>query len=359
MRKIYILFFLLSIICVGCSKSIEYTYIPDVVISDNNLDEEIDAIGSNKQSSDDSVIYDKETEDDENENDLIKPDDKKISFIDYMDGNNLDYFGKVIYFTPDDNVYTNLLDSIYDKFSLVFDLDNDGKEEAFVCDVIEYDDKSIRINSLYFVDEQMNMNIISSGDYIEFNIEQYLLKNEEYSFVTMNGYEGVDPVGHILSFINDEWVIITDELLKTGHKFFLSENEILWIRSGYMNCYDIDEDADEGFWNGRSYIPYFYKIENGELVLITSEEKNINELNEIAVFNVDEYSDVESVQFLLCENGELEVNYVIANTLGFNFYSDVYYIDDNTWVYKYTVAGYYVPDPTDYSKTDWEFIEEL
>ena len=126
-----------------------------------------------------------------------------------------------------------------------------------------------------------------------------------------------------------------------------------------MNCYDIDEDADEGFWNGRSYIPYFYKIENGELVLITSEEKNINELNEIAVFNIDEYSDVESVQFLLCENGELEVNYVIANTLGFNFYSDVYYIDDNTWLYKYTVAGYYVPDPTDYSKTDWEFIEEL
>ena len=74
---------------------------------------------------------------------------------------------------------------------------------------------------------------------------------------------------------------------------------------------------------------------------------------------MDEYSDAESVQLLVGEIGELEVNYVISNTFGFNFYSDVYYFDDNTCVYKYTVAGYYVPDPIDYSKTNLKFIEEL
>ncbi len=318
--------------------------------------------GTSENDSGDELLFD-EMENDEasnqSENDSKSLLDGKVSFVDYMTDNNLDYYGEIVCFAMGENVFTDMLDSKYDKFSLVLDLDNDGIEEAFVCDAMEYDEKGILIDSICFFDEQMNMNVIMNEGYLYIKMEQYLLKNDLYSYVTLNGYNGIDPIGFIYSYIDDKCAIITDELLQYGRKYFVSSDELLWIRSGYMNCYDIDEDTDEGFWNGRSFIPYFYKIENNELFLITAEEKNINEINEIAVFNIDDYTDAESVQFLLRENGELEVNYVKSDFFGYNFYSDIYYIEDNEWVYKYWVHGYYVPDPVNYSKTDWEFIEEL
>ena len=359
MRKICFLFFFIGMFFLGCSKSGDCSYIPETVISDNNLNEDCETIIPSVQNTDDSKDNAIKNETEDLETDFISSYDGKISFADYMLDTNLDYYGEIICFTKENNIYTDIFESQYDKFSLVFDLDNDGIKEAFVCDAIEYDDDSILINSLYFIDEQMNLNTVMKGYYIDFNIEQYLIKNDLYSYITLNGYEGMEPICHISSYVNDDWVIVTDELLENGHKYFVSVDELLWVRTGYMNCYDIDEDTGEGFWNGRSFIPYFYKIENNELFLNTAEEKNINEINEIAVFNIDDYTDAESVQFLLRENGELEVNYVKSNIFGYDFYSDIYFIEDNVWVYKYSVDGYYVPDPVNYRETDWDFINEL
>lgn len=267
--------------------------------------------------------------------------------------------GEDVYFSNASNEFTKTVDINNYAYSIVVDLDNDGKNEAFVCDVSEIEDNNILTDVLYFVDENKEVYVLNEGN-ANIYIKQKMLLNENSWYLTINGYEGVESYGDVYSYVDNSLVNITGDLPKYGAKLFV-DGEIVWCKTGYMGFCQIDENQSASIWTGRTYIPYYYKLNNNQLALYSSKEKTLDDVNQMGKFDNKKYIEAESIQYLYCENGDLRVNYAIKDDYSdctlYTFECDVYNLENGIWVYKYWVKGYYQSNPLDYSIDEWDFLD--
>ena len=342
MKRIIALTIICSAALLGCGKKNEPSPAP---VTETSVSVEEVAI--------ESVVADETTEKSVIKGNADKQKDSEFWF-DFLPEQS----GEDVCFSDGDNEFTEAIDISDCAYSLVVDLDNDGINEAFVCDVSEIDESSILVDVLYFVDENKVVSVLNEG-YTNIYIKQKMLQRESGRYVTINGYEGVESFGDVYSYVDDCLVNITGNLSKYGAKLFVND-EIVWCKTGYMGFCQVDDEQSEPLWSGRTYIPYYYKLEDNQLILYSSEGLTLDDINHLGDFNDEVYSDAESVQYLYCENGDLRVNYVIKeefkDCILYTFECDVYSLENETWVYQYWTKGYYQSDPIDYTVDEWEFF---
>ena len=282
------------------------------------------------------------------------------------------YYGDVVAFSTESNEFTDLIDYDGDKISLVADFDNDGADEAIVC-TVDYDGDSSEYNGYiedtyystidgYYIEDDMTFKSVDIFSDVSFSIleHQYFIKTDDATFITLNGYKGTTPVGEILSVENDTIANVTDTMWPNGHKFFTAENEIVWISYSYSSVDFVEgESFAESFASGKGIfaclVPYYYVVNGTNVAPYDAAAKTAEEVNEIATFETDKYEDADAVQYIFRENGELDVTYAEITEYDVFFRSDIYYLEDGSWVQKNSINGlFYVAPASD--ESEWEFL---
>ncbi len=365
-RYIYLLIISL-IFCVGCNNSeettsmdeapldvIEFNYHYETKVEEDtekNIDSEL--IGTCEDIEED--FYNSTSNDEESN--VTKPDTQE--FLEYIYDNSVNYsfeaYGDQVVFSDEECLLATGLESEKDIYSVVRDFDCDGFDEVFICEAFSQNEDEMSLNNLYYFDDNELINLPESVNYLELNTHQYLISNDCTNFLTLNGTMGLEQIGEIITFDENGYNVITGDLLSEGHKYFIDDETILWIRTAYLGNYSSDSNG----WSTRCYIPYFYKYENCQLNPVLAEEISYEEITACGQFDDEKYKMAESVQYLFRENGELEVNFAVLKDSFYSFFSDVYCLEDNGWTYKYSVKGYYVENPMHYDNCNWDIINSL
>ena len=253
-------------------------------------------------------------------------------------------------------------------YSFVVDLDNDGKNEAFVLpgflDKISGDVNSedpldyVYSNSIYFVDENLNVHDLeNTAPNNEIASVQQYLEVEGNRYITLNGYCGADKVGYVYTVVNDELTNAVPDLAFRGTKRFDENNELFWTLDAY-GCYAMTDDAErtvEECLYGRSDIPYALYPDNGGFKLYGAKEVSFEEANSVASL-YDDISDSVAVQIILRDNNELNVNECYLSGDELEFCCNVYKISKtgDMWFYVDTYKGFKMVDRSNDSK--WSIL---
>jgi len=286
------------------------------------------------EETDDLTQADRESESDEN------PEEDDFDYSDPLMSYMMTdiYYSEIVSFTTGTNDYSAMLEADTNSITMIVDLDNDGLNEAIVCGV----DTSGRVTSLPVFMEDINKRN-SNQKYYQINYayfindnneiepidlvygesllqEQCLVVKDDMSYLTMNGYYVTSPYGQMLTVVDDKLVNVTQDLYPVGHKYFSTENELVWYKSYYgesLQCVageSYNDVLESGRGSGLVSIPYFYSVDGTNIEGYGMKVLTEAEVEEIARFDyseIDDYSAIDEnseIQFLLCDNGKLYVN---------------------------------------------------
>ena len=283
-------------------------------------------------------------------------------------------YGEIISLNTEENVFTKAVaddaNSSYGLGSFVVDLDKDGKEEAIVVngseeepDNPDYDDSYDYwyVEHAWIVDSDESAAEIQdfSGCYVA--KEQYLLDTDSGSFIALNGYMGMDGIGAVYTSKDGQIVNASESSWLVGQKFFISDNELLWnVESYNAFCMVVlGSTPNEIGGGGRSHLPYRMYLENGEFYLYGAKEISLEEAQSIADIDTDGIANCDLAQFILRDNNELDVNFVVKDIpYYYNFYTNIYSLSDDkkTWELEGTIEGYMDVDLQ--SDNTWEVLSE-
>lgn len=297
MKRLITYIFVLGIIITACGrKEIDYSNNEKTEECDNQNNSLVENSSSESIGDSDDASIDNTFETDDNTSTQQESNNIKSIDLDTKDNE----FSKAI---------SEDLAEGCSRASFIVDLDVDGNNEAFVIEgyeddpgIPDYDDslKYWYVNRIYFVDEEYNTTLLEDyeGSYIA--TSQELVEGNSQSFISINGYIGVDGIGCVYSVSEDCIKNCTPKLNIYGQKKFISDTEIVWYEEAYRSFFDYEEGSILSDLNGsgRCKLPYHMYLRDGEYYLYDAKEVTYDEVNEMAQIDVSEdiyiYSPVYS-----------------------------------------------------------------
>ena len=280
------------------------------------------------------------------------------------------YYMYTVFWSTNENDYTDMIDSENDKISKVLDLDYDGKTEAVVCEILEQGntetlnvdiiDDYYLVSKAYFIDEDNNITEIEELNNIYILNKQCYLFKDNNGYITLNGYEGVSPVGYIFTAKDNDLYCVTNNLPSIGHKFFISANEVEWTEKLYAQGIELDNDTSiiesiKNIEGTACYSKYHFEINGYGLEFnITDCGSDASAINNIAPFDDSNYLSYDNVEYIL-SNNELFVLCATIGDYGVYFTTDIYYLCNGTWYFIRTDNSLYLDDPINL-QTSIEFL---
>lgn len=310
----------------------------------------------------------------------VQPDEDLLA-KDLLENDQWDEFSSPILFTTESNTYTELLETGPDAISMIFDLDNDGINEAIVCVV---DNTGIAselqigeemyylkntnqhyylIRNAYFISDDNTIEEMCELAGVSILQKQRLTVGDNQSYLALNGYYENKSCGEIVTVSEDKYVNITGDLFPNGHKYFSGNNEIVWYKSFYggevqyeagMSLYD---KIEQGQASDLARIPYYYTVDGLNIKQYSSRVVTADEVSEIAEFDFDEYADAYDCQFILASNGNLYVNVATKNTYIMLLHCYVYQKGSKSWNLTCFTDGFAVEDAT--GDPSWELLTKI
>lgn len=231
------------------------------------------------------------------------------------------------------------------------DYDGDGETEAFVVTGVENEDRVD--GALWFVNSRKKAEKLLEVDGI--SQEQQYLNQEQTGYLFFSYY--VWPHGHTYVYTVKDGEAV--EAFPYHEPIYLDETgQIVEIQDAYdMQCEDI---GDELLWLGHTWKPYTLVLQNGVFQEIEAREMTLEELNEIAALP-DEILDLwpeAPKQYILRENGELDINLAVENGGSIRFFYVVYQLSEaNTWRFVEEGDGIYM---VSFSRGEgWDYLNLL
>lgn len=263
-----------------------------------------------------------------------------------------------------DNFYVDLVRKTggyeADKISHTYegDYDGDGYKEAFVI-IGNYMDfwgeatEDQISGDLWFVDHNKNATRL---DIASFRAWQEYISQDGKTYLFLHHDIGLSWRTDIYTVQENEPVICQEY---PGSKFLNETGQIIQIQDAYDGSYDT---LDEFGWSGHTWKPYTFEFDHGELKEIPAKEVTKEEVKKIASLpnNFDE-KECESVQYILRENGELNIN-TAKRSQKFEEYVDfeyfTYYVNGNgEW--ELTDEGWGIYLVQLYGKRSWDYLDWL
>ena len=253
----------------------------------------------------------------------------------------------------------------YSLCSYITDLDNNGKNEAFVISGMEdnpdslvtTDDEDVNywwVDKAWFVDEEENieeLNELSNGGVI-LSMTQKKFNYEKHTYIILNGYKGLDGVGEVYTVKNNELMKASTDMNMKGHKDFDGQN-LIWNMEYY------GKNIDDSGITGHIWMPYrLYYYKDGNFKLYGAREISKDKVTEMAEIDLKYLKSAKKVQYILRDNYELDINYMNGEAGDYTVNSKVYNLsaDRNTWEDIKTLNGYFLVDMNNYEETD--FLKE-
>ncbi len=269
-----------------------------------------------------------------------------------------------IKFSSERNEFTDLLSEDAGNsslFSIVTDLDKDGKNEAFVIagdetsmdSTVITDDEDpayLAADKLWFVDESgksEELTDLTEGG-LTLSMTQKTFETDGNSLVILNGYNGVDGVGVVYSLEDDRIVNAAPDTYIKGHKDY-DGNDLIWNAEYYGNTVD-----DIGI-SGHITMPYRLFYKDGAFKLYDSKEVSKDVVDEFDGIGLVFLYDAKKTQFILRDNNELDINYMTGEDNDYTVNSKVYKLDDETgsWELEASLDGYFFVDMTKPEESDF------
>ena len=282
------------------------------------------------------------------------------------------HYGDVISFSKIENEYTDLIDYHRNKISMVLDLDNDGLNEAIVCETNrtledytdDYSDSDVsyEIVKMYFIGEDKSVNVIDLFDGRYIYNDQFIVTKDGVSYVTMNGKGGdygFDLRGEVLTVENDQYKFLVGDESYEGQFYFTSDDEMEFVQivgNGWVSI-DEGESLKYCYFEVENPYSYEYTLEDGELIGVPAMELSLEEVEAIGKLEIGYPSNdknILAVQYIYRENGELDINYAVQKVGEIHFKCDKYFLEDGKWEYDSTNAGFIRINPNE--ENSWEFL---
>ena len=253
--------------------------------------------------------------------------------------------------------------------SFEFDLDKDGISEAFVLE--GYADEPIRedydenynywyVSRIWSVDESGVATEIFDLDKTYLATKQYIYELGDKSFLTLNGYWGREPVGMVFGLTDSMLSNVAPDTWPQGQKNFANNGELLWNLECYCSFCDITKGVaplDAGF-SGRSIILYRLHFVDGKFCHYGAKEISLSEAKKMANLDLSGIDNTESVQVILRDNNELDINYVEKSKYTYTFYFKTYKLsnDSKNWALRKTGYGFF--DIVPGQENTWSVLHE-
>ena len=255
------------------------------------------------------------------------------------------------------------------------DYDNDGDMEAFVVMGDDYDEENNLFDgeSLWFVDSQYKaVKLIEAfGDNVK--IAQYIKKdNKIYFFFEYCGHAFIRSWNTPVYTVQNNQPVCVEESLSYTYKYIDKYGKIMVEQDAYDHFYDgIREDGGEpfSFWIGHTWKYYPFRLIDDRLLEMGSCELTDETVKDISPLPMsvqkelqgDEEHPVVGVQYLLRDNGDLNINYVSGRLYGtdeLDFNNVTLRLNEtNQWVVSDYNGGTYMINFSEGKK--WTFLESL
>ena len=211
------------------------------------------------------------------------------------------------------------------------DYDGNGTIEAFV--VIGDDDYEKEMNrfdgeSLWFVDSRHKAVKLMESLPDNARMQQYMKKgNNIYLFFVHYGHAIVRSWETPVYTVQNNQPVCVEESLSYTYKYINKYGQIMVEQNAYDHFYDgIYEDGGEpfSFWTGHTWKYYPFRLIDGRLVEMGACELTAEAVEDISPLPIsvqkelrgDEEHPVVAVQYLLRDNGDLNINYVSGRSYG-------------------------------------------
>ncbi len=255
------------------------------------------------------------------------------------------------------------------------DYDNDGAVEAYVVMGDDYDEEKNLFDgeSLWFVNNQYKaVKLIESiGDNVK--IAQYIKKdNKIYFFFEYCGHAFIRSWNTPVYTVKNNQPVCVEGSLSYTYKYINKYGQILVEQDAYDHFYDgIREDGGEpfSFWTGHTWKYYPFRLIDDRLLEMGACELTAEAVKDISPLPISVQEDLQGdvehpvvgVQYLLRDNGDLNINYVSGNSydtdeLDFNNIT-LRLNETNQWVVSDYNGGTYMINFSEGKK--WTFLDNL
>lgn len=253
------------------------------------------------------------------------------------------------------------------------DYDNDGGIEAFVVmgrNYIYEGEQNFAGEGLWFVNSQYEAVEINVS-FTDIPMTQQYIRKEDRIYLLFQYCIGIPWETPIYTVKNNQAVCIEENLSYT-YKYINRYGQIMVEQDAYDHFYDgIREDGGEpfSFWTGHTWKYYPFRLIDDRLFEIGACELSAEAVEDISTLPIsvqeelqgDEEHPVVGVQYLLRDNGDLNINYVSGNSydtdeLDFNNVT-LRLNETNQWVVSDDNGGTYMINFSEGKK--WTFLENL
>ena len=237
--------------------------------------------------------------------------------------------------------------------SFEIDLDKDGVTEAFVLE--GYHDEPLRedydesheywyASRIWSVDESGVAKEIFDLDQTHIATKQKVLASDNGAFIALNGYWSREPVGLVFGLTDNALTDAAPDTWRQGQKLFTKEGELLWNLECYCGFapYKKGSTAMETGFSGRNILPYYLHLVDGVFRNYGAKEISLEEAKAMADLKLGGIADTESVQVILRDNNQLDINYVDRSEYDYTFYFNRYHLseDQKSWEFDYSNFGF-------------------
>ncbi|MBD5461557.1 MAG: hypothetical protein HDR24_00640 [Lachnospiraceae bacterium] len=244
------------------------------------------------------------------------------------------------------------------------DYDGDGRREAFVI-IGEYRDglsgeptEDLIDGSAWFVDSENNVMYLDTAT---FRVYQEYLWQDGKVYLFLHHSVG-------LPWETDIFTVEENGACKIfeGRSAFLSDNgQVIQVQDTYDSTYEYkishENDELEGFWYGHTWKRYTFMFEHGKWNEIPAREVSRKQVDEIAQLPSEfDESQYDGVQYILRENGELDINVAKENEkfdiIDFSYF--IYQLNDYMeWELMDEDSGIYLIQLE--GESHWDYLSKI
>lgn len=234
------------------------------------------------------------------------------------------------------------------------DYDRDGDREAFVI-IGEVEEEIYLFGDLWFVDAGKNA-VCLKRSWLYRPWQQYISQDGElYLFINYN--VGNPWVTDIYTVREQEPIILSED---RREKYVDKEGQVIQIQDAYDTYCELGyEDFEDGLWTGHTWKPYRFYLEKGALVEVPAREVAKEEAEQMAPLPAEtgDIPEGSETQFILRENGELNINVAVEEDTGIRFYYMTCQPDENgKWRLLDQDDGFYRIQLS--GDSHWKYLDE-
>lgn len=253
------------------------------------------------------------------------------------------------------------------------DYDNDGGMEAFVVmgrNYIYEGEQNFAGKGLWFVNSQYEAVEINVS-FTDIPMTQQYIRKEDRIYLLFQYCIGI-PWETPIYIVKNNQAVCIEESLSYTYKYINKYGQIMVEQDAYDHFYGgICEDSGEpfSFWTGHTWKYYPFRLTDDRLLEMGARELSAEAVEDISPLPIslqedlrgDEEHPIVGVQYLLRDNGDLNINYVSGNSydtdeLDFNNVT-LRLNETNQWMVSDYNGGTYMINFSEGKK--WTFLENL